>query len=75
MQVASEVRLVSVNFGLPREVLWKRRIVSTSIFKDPVAGRVAVHRLNLEGDRQADLTVHGGEHRAVFVYQIESYHY
>ena len=75
MQVASEMRLVSVNFGLPREVLWKRRIVSTSIFKDPVAGRVAVHRLNLEGDRQADLTVHGGEHRAVFVYQIESYHY
>lgn len=75
MQVGPEMRLVSVNVGLPREVLWKRRMVSTSIFKDPVAGRVAVHRLNLEGDRQADLTVHGGPEKAIYVYPAEYYIY
>jgi MOSC domain-containing protein YiiM len=69
------MRLVSVNVGLPREVLWKGRMVSTSIFKDPVAGRVAVHRLNLEGDRQADLTVHGGPEKAIYVYPAEYYMY
>lgn len=75
MQIVPEMRLVSVNVGLPREVLWKRRLVSTSIFKDPVAGRVAVHRLNLEGDRQADLTVHGGPEKAIYVYPAEYYTY
>ena len=69
------MRLVSVNVGLPREVLWKRRKVSTGIFKDPVKGRVAVHRLNLEGDRQADLTVHGGLEKAIYVYPAEHYTY
>jgi MOSC domain-containing protein YiiM len=75
MQVVPEMRLVSVNVGLPREVLWKQRMVSTSIFKDPVAGRVAVHRLNLERDRQADLTVHGGPEKAIYVYPAEYYTY
>jgi MOSC domain-containing protein YiiM len=69
------MRLVSVNVGLPREVLWKRRMVLTGIFKEPVAGRVAVRRLNLEGDRQADLTVHGGLEKAIYVYPAEYYAY
>jgi ferredoxin-NADP reductase/MOSC domain-containing protein YiiM len=66
-------RLLSVNVGLPRDVAWKGRIVHTGIWKDPVAGRCRVGRLNLEGDGQGDLNGHGGEQRAVFVYQIESY--
>ena len=75
MQLSSRMRLVSVNVGLPREVLWKRRTVLTGIFKDPVVGPVAVHRLNLEGDRQADLTVHGGFEKAIYVYPAEYYSY
>ena len=67
------MRLVSVSTGLPREVLWHGRTVTTGIFKQPVEGRVALHRLNLEGDRQADLTVHGGKHKAVYCYPIEHY--
>jgi ferredoxin-NADP reductase/MOSC domain-containing protein YiiM len=66
-------RLLSVNVGLPRDIAWKGRIVHTGIWKDPVAGRCRVRRLNLEGDGQGDLHGHGGEQRAVFVYQIESY--
>jgi ferredoxin-NADP reductase/MOSC domain-containing protein YiiM len=66
-------RLLSVNVGLPRDFAWKGRIVHTGIWKDPVAGRCRVGRLNLEGDGQGDLHGHGGEQRAVFVYQIESY--
>ena len=66
-------RLLSVNVGLPRDVEWKGRIVHTGIWKDPVPGRCKVGRLNLEGDGQGDLAGHGGEQRAVFVYQIESY--
>ncbi len=75
MQSLPQMRLVSVNVGLPREVLWKRRMVLTGIFKEPVAGRVAVRRLNLEGDRQADLTVHGGLEKAIYVYPAEYYTY
>lgn len=75
MQLQSQMRLVSVNVGLPREVLWKRRTVLTGIFKEPVAGRVAVRRLNLDGDRQADLTVHGGLEKAIYVYPAEYYSY
>lgn len=75
MQLQSQMRLVSVNVGLPREVLWKRRTVLTGIFKEPVVGRVAVHRLNLDGDRQADLTVHGGLEKAIYVYPAEYYTY
>ncbi len=66
-------RLLSVNVGLPRDIEWKGRTVHTGIFKDPVLGRCQVGRLNLEGDGQGDLAGHGGEQRAVFVYQIESY--
>ncbi|MBR1122702.1 MOSC domain-containing protein [Bradyrhizobium lablabi] len=68
-------RLLSVNVGLPRDVEWKGRIVHTGIWKNPVAGRCRAGRLNLEGDGQGDLAGHGGEQRAVFVYQIESYRY
>jgi ferredoxin-NADP reductase/MOSC domain-containing protein YiiM/ferredoxin len=68
-------RLLSVNVGLPRDIAWKDRTVHTGVWKNPVAGRCRVGRLNLEGDGQGDLAGHGGEHRAVFVYQIESYLY
>jgi len=68
-------RLLSVNVGLPRDIEWKGRTVHTGIWKEPVRGRCRVGRLNLEGDGQGDLAGHGGEQRAVFVYQIESYHY
>ena len=69
------MKLVSVNVGLPREVKWHSRIVTTGIFKEPVAGRVALRKLNLDGDRQADLTVHGGEHKAVYCYPLAHYDY
>src|SRR3954471_10141205 len=68
-------RLVSVNVGLPRDVEWRGRTVHTGIWKEPVQGRRRVRRLNVEGDGQGDLGGHGGEQRAVFVYQIESYRY
>jgi MOSC domain-containing protein YiiM len=68
-------RLLSVNVGLPRDIIWKGRTVHTGIWKDPVRGRCRVGRLNLDGDGQGDLHGHGGEQRAVFVYQIESYRY
>ena len=67
--------LISVNVGLPRDIEWKGRTVHTAIWKDPVQGRRRVARLNLDGDGQGDLGGHGGEQRAVFVYQIESYRY
>ena len=66
-------RLLSVNVGLPRDIAWKGRTVHTGVWKHPVAGRCRARRLNLEGDGQGDLAGHGGEQRAVFVYQIESY--
>jgi ferredoxin-NADP reductase/MOSC domain-containing protein YiiM len=68
-------RLLSVNVGLPRDIEWKGRTVRTAIWKDPVRGRCRVGRLNLDGDGQGDLAGHGGEQRAIFVYQIESYRY
>jgi ferredoxin-NADP reductase/MOSC domain-containing protein YiiM len=68
-------RLLSVNVGLPRDVTWNGRTVRTSVWKSSVDGRRMVSRLNLQGDAQADLAGHGGEHRAVFVYQMDSYHY
>jgi ferredoxin-NADP reductase/MOSC domain-containing protein YiiM len=68
-------RLLSVNVGLPRDIAWKGRTVHTGVWKDPVQGRRRVRRLNLDGDGQGDLAGHGGEHRAVFVYQIEAYRY
>jgi ferredoxin-NADP reductase/MOSC domain-containing protein YiiM len=68
-------RLLSVNIGMPRDIEWKGRTVHTAIWKDPVHARCRVRRLNLDGDGQGDLAGHGGEQRAVFVYQIESYRY
>jgi MOSC domain-containing protein YiiM/ferredoxin-NADP reductase/ferredoxin len=68
-------RLLSVNVGLPRDIEWKGRTVHTGVWKDPVRSRCRVGRLNLNGDTQGDLAGHGGEQRAVFVYQIESYRY
>ena len=65
--------LLSVNVGLPRDIEWRGRTVHTGIWKSPVEGRRRVRRLNLDGDGQGDLAGHGGEHRAVFVYQMESY--
>jgi ferredoxin-NADP reductase/MOSC domain-containing protein YiiM/ferredoxin len=67
--------LVSVNVGLPRDVEWQGKLVHTAVWKRPVAARVMARRLNLDGDGQGDLQGHGGEHRAVMVYQLDSYHY
>jgi MOSC domain-containing protein YiiM len=69
------MKIVSLNVGLPREVMWHGRVVTTGIFKEPAAGRVALRKLNLDGDRQADLTVHGGEYKAVYCYPLEHYGY
>src|SRR5579871_6760178 len=68
-------RLLSVNVGLPRDVIWNGKTVRTSVWKSPVTGRRIVRKLDIDGDAQADLVGHGGEHRAVFVYQMDSYHY
>ncbi len=67
------MRLLSVNVGRPREIAWRGKTVFTSVWKAPVQGRCSVGRLNLDGDAQGDLHGHGGEHRAVFVYQMDSY--
>jgi len=73
--MTGRARLLSVNVGLPRDIAWKGRTVHTAIWKDPVPGRCRAGRLNLAGDGQGDLRGHGGEQRAVFVYQIGSYRY
>jgi MOSC domain-containing protein YiiM len=67
------MRIISVNVGAPRTVTWKGRQITTGIFKEPVAGPVRIARLNLEGDRQADLSVHGGPNKAVYAYPSEHY--
>ena len=67
------MKLLSVNVGLPREIEWNGKIVRTSIFKEPVTGRVRVARLNVNGDQQSDLTVHGGPEKAVYAYPSEHY--
>jgi ferredoxin-NADP reductase/MOSC domain-containing protein YiiM/ferredoxin len=67
--------VVSVNVGLPRDVEWQGKLVHTGVWKKPVPGRVMARRLNLDGDGQGDLAGHGGEHRAVMVYQLDSYRY
>jgi MOSC domain-containing protein YiiM len=69
------MKVVSVNAGMPREILWKGMTVQTAIFKEPVQGPVMIGKLNLAGDRQADLTVHGGEEKAVYAYPAEHYAY
>ena len=70
-----ETKLISVNVGLPRIVMHNGDPVATGIFKEPVAGRVILRKLNLDGDRQADLSVHGGPSKAVYVYPSEHYDY
>jgi MOSC domain-containing protein YiiM len=67
------MRVLSVNVGLPREVEWRNEPATTAIHKTPVSGTVPVRRLNLDGDRQADLSVHGGPDKAVYVYPSEHY--
>src|SRR5258708_39002979 len=69
------MKVASVNVGLPREGIWRGRAVTTGIYKEPVEGRVALRKLNLDGDRQADLSVHGGEYKAVYCYPIAHYGY
>lgn len=69
------MRLISVNVGLPRNVKWQGKVVRTSIWKNPVEGRIRVSRLNLDGDRQSDLSVHGGADKAVYAYPSEHYSY
>jgi MOSC domain-containing protein YiiM len=69
------MKIISLNVGRPRLVVWRGEPVSTGIFKEPVAGRVALRTLNLDGDRQADLTVHGGPFKAAYVYPAEHYGY
>jgi MOSC domain-containing protein YiiM len=69
----ADMRVVSVNVGRPREVEWRGEVVRTSIWKRPVGGRVRVARLNLAGDEQSDLTVHGGTLKAVYAYPAEHY--
>ena len=67
------MKIISVNAGGPRDVAWRGRIVRTSIWKNPVDGRVRVRALNIDGDEQSDLSVHGGEDKAVYVYPSEHY--
>ena len=69
------MKLISINVGLPRTVIWKGQPVTTGIFKEPVAGPVMLRRLNLDGDRQADLSVHGGANKAAYIYPAEHYSY
>ncbi|HVO59459.1 MAG TPA: MOSC domain-containing protein [Terriglobales bacterium] len=69
------MQVISVNIGLPREFLWKGISVQTAIYKEPVLGQVEIDDLNLAGDRQADLTVHGGGDKAVYGYPSEHYEY
>jgi MOSC domain-containing protein YiiM len=69
------MKIVSLNCGLPREVLWRGQSVTTSIYKEPVRERVALRTMNLDGDRQSDLAVHGGKYKAVYCYPIEYYSY
>jgi MOSC domain-containing protein YiiM len=69
------VKVLSINVGLPREIESRGKLVRTSIFKEPVAGAVRVRTLNLDGDQQSDLSVHGGPHKAVYAYPSEHYPY
>ena len=69
------MKIVSLNVGFPREVTWHGMNVVTGIFKQPVEGRIALRKLNLDGDRQADLTVHGGKDKAVYCYPLSHYEF
>jgi MOSC domain-containing protein YiiM len=69
------MKVLSVNVGLPRKVLFNGQTITTAIFKDPVKGPIMLRKLNLDGDKQADLTVHGGVDKAVYSYPAEHYDY
>jgi MOSC domain-containing protein YiiM len=69
------MKLISVNVGLPRDIIWRGKAVKSSIWKNPVEGRVRVSTLNLDGDQQSDLSVHGGVDKAIYVYPREHYSY
>jgi MOSC domain-containing protein YiiM len=69
------MKILSVNVGLPRDVLFRGEVITTGIFKEPVQGRVRLLKLNLDGDKQADLTVHGGPDKAIYAYPSEHYEY
>jgi len=69
------MKIISVNVGRPRDVQWRGHTIKTSIWKSPAEGRVQAHRENLDGDQQSDLSVHGGEDKAVYVYPSEHYEY
>ena len=69
------MKILSVNVGLPREVFFRDEVVITGIFKEPVEGQVRLRKLNLDGDKQADLTVHGGPDKAIYAYPSEHYDY
>jgi MOSC domain-containing protein YiiM len=68
-------QLLSVNVGLPQDISWHGETVRTAVWKNPVQGSRMVRHLNVDGDQQGDLVGHGGKQRAVFVYQLDSYHY
>jgi len=72
-QPARPMKLLSVNVGLPRDIEWRGKVVRTSIFKSTVSGPIRLTKLNLAGDQQVDLTVHGGFDKAVYVYPSEHY--
>ena len=74
-KIMTSAKLISLNVGLPRQVEWQGRIVTTGIFKSPVAGSIKLDSLNFNGDAQADLTVHGGIDKAVYAYPVEHYQY
>ena len=69
------MKIISINVSRPRLVMWKGEPVSTGIFKEPAAGSIMLRTLNLDGDRQADLSVHGGPSKAVYAYPVEHYDY
>jgi MOSC domain-containing protein YiiM len=73
VRATADMTLVSVQVGRSRNAQWRGKPVSTGIYKEPVAGRIMVRRFNLDGDQQADLTVHGGPDKAVYVYPVEHY--
>lgn len=75
MVCAQGMKILSVNVGLPRDVSFREEIVTTGIFKEPVEGPVKLRKHNLDGDKQADLTVHGGKDKAVYAYPMEHYRY
>ena len=75
MFTSSLIKLISANCGQPRKVVWHGRTVTTAIYKEPIKGRIALRKLNLGGDRQADLSVHGGNDKAVYGYPVVHYDY